>query len=205
MGFLGNWLPALIQSVSSHSRQGQTKAEEGADISACGEPDWHTLAGARFVRMSSMLTSRSSRLTYASLALALEPLRILHGVFLATAGHLDRTKAPVLLNLLWDRTSVLMSVQQYYSSVLCGSAPRLKLVVACAGAEAALSDAEYLLVRRSVLVAAGGFIGTTTVTSIRTTSDGKTLDLQPLATLGTFADLWLQTSDHVSILGICVK
>ena len=103
--------------------------------------------------MTSMLTSRASRRTYAVLALTLEPLRILHGVFLASVGPVDRSKAPVLLDLVWGRTSVLVSVQQYYSSVLRGSASRLQLVYAACGE---LDTAGFLLLRRSVLAAAGG-------------------------------------------------
>ena len=64
-----------------------------------------------------------------ALTIVLEPVRVITYMFLGYSNReRDYTKFAPLQDLIWNRTSIIVAVQQYLAAILDGTAPRLRLL-----------------------------------------------------------------------------
>ena len=94
-------------------------------VAGTTQEDWHAVAGVRYRRCQAMMTSAASRLALIVFVVAFEPLRILCSYFLYISYWVDRSSAPPLMDLIWEPFSIVHHVQQLYSALLRGDAPRI--------------------------------------------------------------------------------
>ncbi len=102
---------------------------EGAAADVPEELAWHEIAGARLLRFTRFLESDARRFHIVLLCVVLEPLRALHSCFMAAGSAPARpTEGPPLLNLIWERRSVVTKAMQWYGTLLSGKCSRLRLL-----------------------------------------------------------------------------
>lgn len=101
--------------------------------------EWHRLAGGRFRRCRQLVADSSQMFYISTLAIIVEPLRILHSRFMYMSHQVKTdAKIPSFLNELDETHSIVVRVLQYFSSLLALSCSRARLLWQWSGAESGL-------------------------------------------------------------------
>ncbi len=166
-----NLLQMAVQDLSFDARtdmggDDRFNVNNYTDAAEAAAEDFPAVAGRRLARTRELLGDRTHRTRLAILAVIMEPIRRLHVYFLAKSQMRPTWgKPPAICDLLQPHKSILVSVLQYYSSLLCGTGSRLRLIWQLHGghgsmAEWAASQSETAggcdlvrVLRRCVLVA----------------------------------------------------
>jgi hypothetical protein len=131
------------------------------------ELQFSKIAGSRCKKNQEFLDNGLARFRIIILGIIMEAIRLMTFFFIASARTVqDPTKLPKLLDVLNPKYSVLVTVQQYFASLLCctGLPSRLTLLAGALSFESipdwvhacyGTTDSTMRLVRRSVLLTAG--------------------------------------------------
>ena len=104
------------------------------DQSYAQDVKWEHVAGVRLAAAKAGLARKENVVSIVIMSIFDEPVRWLTRWFMARSSHQrrhksrERGKAPPLCSLAWDVASPATRVLQYLSSVMEGTAPRLKLL-----------------------------------------------------------------------------
>ena len=89
----------------------------------------HKVNGTIFKRFLRVMNDPLKLFILNCLCVILEPFSFLTNMFMKySTMHRDYSKSPPIFHLIWDRTSIIMWVQQYLSWLLTGRAARLKMI-----------------------------------------------------------------------------
>jgi hypothetical protein len=98
------------------------------------EANWHKVAGSRLLRLRRVVHCFTERFIIICLAVVTEPLRFLTHHFMALSSRVrDYGKWPPLFDILWGPMSPLVRVHQHFSTLLSGTSPRIRLILAHVG------------------------------------------------------------------------
>jgi hypothetical protein len=146
------WLWGLVSTVFAQLLKVATgsmsfdvqRPASGKTSIADDSEDYRAVAGRRYAATMTFISDPTERIRIAMLALLIEPLRHLHVYFLASSKtHPKPGSMPAILDLLNPESSVLISVCQYYSSLLRGSCSRLCLIWHIAGSPTAFTTSVH--------------------------------------------------------------
>ena len=91
--------------------------------------EWHRVTGTRLTRFLRVMSDPVELFIISCLCLILEPFSFLTKMFMKySTMQRDYSKSPPIFDLIWDRTSIIVWVQQYLSWLLTGRAARLKMI-----------------------------------------------------------------------------
>ena len=91
--------------------------------------EWHRVTGTRLTRFLRVMSDPVELFIFSCLCVILEPFSFLTKMFMKySTMQRDYSKSPPIFDLIWDRTSIIMWVQQYLSWLLTGRAARLKMI-----------------------------------------------------------------------------
>jgi len=90
---------------------------------------WDKLAGVRLKRSKMIAASREHYFEIVSLAVIIEPLRLLHQrfIYIGSMSYNDKSW-PHILDELHGGLSYVVAVLQYYSTFLAGKSTRFRLI-----------------------------------------------------------------------------
>ena len=134
------------------------------DASDPVENEWQALAGSRFKRCLQLLRCPVQIYYICTLAVVVEPLRILHSRFMFMSHQVKtNNKVPSIFNELDETRSIVVRVLQYYSSLLGLSCGRARLLWQWSDAENSeewIRDfpEQALTTRRLILAASAGVV-----------------------------------------------
>ena len=128
MLWIGNLLGALMPVAFSRIQVSLDTHTPGEVEALVGDASWHELAGKRLKKAMSFVAEAETCVDLTIMAIVLEPLRHLTGLFLS-CGRLGRPgDLPALVNLVSPSTSLVYHSLQYYSMLLSGHGTRLELL-----------------------------------------------------------------------------
>ena len=126
------FLAAEFQGILSTLLENAEWAMELPQQDVSGETvfiEWRKLAGSRYHRTRKVLACSEERFQRTLLAIAIEPLRHLHSLFLKFAHTAPNDQEwPNLLSEVWAPASRFIAVLQYFSTLVAGTCTRLRLI-----------------------------------------------------------------------------
>ena len=118
-----------IKFASTVEDAEKDQAKEGMESALMQEINWHAVQGKRMKNGKEFMENDEKQFLIVALALVVEPLRWLTKWLMIKSRLVKKPgSVPALCSWVFGPTSPIVIVRQYYSLMLSGNAPRLRLL-----------------------------------------------------------------------------